>query len=422
MFKFGTSIRRLITKGVYHTYNLLQGNALSGIYESVKYSNDSGKYPTKEEIDYLLKKYGYEIPLESNRLQTKENIRSCIEGVDHSKVRSWVYTGGSYGEPLRIPYSTHRTLIRTATFRYFNELGGYSLGDPFAIIRAKDNRPLMKFLRNEMVFIPYDLSENRIRDFISVLRYNSTEVMLGYPSVMYELALYLERNPLQHRGLKLRSLISVSEPLESTRRDVIQREFKCKFIDRYSNEEVGLIAQQKTFGGPYFINNFGLYVEIVDPETLQPVREGARGKVVVTDLCNDLIPIIRYDTGDIAIAGEYKDCNLLSLVNIEGRVSEKIFGVDGNYISPLTLGPPIYRPLAREGKIFQYQFAQIGESLYRLRIKGKSEQLHLSLRQEIIGNLMTILGRSAVIEIESMDEIEPLPSGKRPIYVNEFIN
>jgi phenylacetate-CoA ligase len=40
-------------------------------------------------------------------------------------------------------------------------------------------------------------------------------------------------------------------------------------------------------------------VEIVDPETLQPVPEGEWGEMVVTTLCKEAAPLIRYRTRDI---------------------------------------------------------------------------------------------------------------------------
>ena len=351
---------------------------------------------------------------------SRYEIMEWTKKVDPSKIKSWSYTGGSYGEPLRVPYSRQRNLVRTATLRYFNENGGYNLGDPFVLIRAKDKSSFLKFLRNEMIFIPQDISEARIKWFADKLKQKKIKVLMGYPTVIYELALFFMRNPAQKEGITIKSIITISEPLEDFKRKIIHDVFQCSFIDRYSNEEVGLIAQQREFSGEYFVNKFGIYVEIIDPDTLLSVEEGQQGKVVVTDIYNDLIPVVRYDTGDLATAHKYVNSDLVSITNIVGRVSEQIFSVNGEPISPLMLGPFIYKPLSRQGQIFQYQFAQTSSFEYELRIKNRKNQLSEQLIQEMISGLEKTLGKGAMITLKLMDEIKPLPSGKRPVFKNEM--
>jgi len=49
-------------------------------------------------------------------------------------------------------------------------------------------------------------------------------------------------------------------------------------------------------------------VEIVDPETLQPVAPGELGEVVITTLCREAVPVIRYRTKDISSLN-YNTCD-----------------------------------------------------------------------------------------------------------------
>jgi len=410
---------KVIPKLTYHGYNCLHGGMLEKIYHQVRVSNTVDRVCNSNKVSDYLERWGFETVLEKNRLMGKQDIKVWVEKVNQDDVHNWVYTGGSYGEPLRVPYSRKRAFIRTATFKYFNEACGYHLGDPFLLIRAKNKSPLLKFLRNENIFIPGDISESKISELVAYLKEKKIRVLMGYPTVMYEIALYLDQNPEEKVGLEVSSLISVSEPLESIKREFIHNIFKCTFIDRYSNEEVGLIAQQKEFGGEYIVNKFGVVTEIVDPDTLEPVKEGEKGKVVVTDICNDLIPVVRYDTGDLAVAHEYKNERLYSIKNIEGRVSEQIRSADGKPVSSLMIGPYIYKPLANEGPVYQYQFAQTGRSSYEFRIKAEPGKLNEAVLKEIEEGLQKVLGKEADIRIRFVEDIKPLPSGKRPIYKNE---
>ncbi len=410
----------VLPKILYNGFDLLNRGELEKYYECVREKNREQVPFGNSEIEGFLRMWGFDPVLENNPLMNKEEIKKWTEKVNPSDIHSWAYTGGSYGEPLRIPYSKRRGIIRTATFKYFNEAAGYRLGDPFFLIRAKNKSSFIKYLRNEHIFIPGDISEPKIREFVHELREKRIKVLMGYPTVMYEVALYLERNPSEKRDLSIKSLISVSEPLEDFKRKAVRDAFDCDFVDRYSNEEVGLIAQQKEFGGDYYVNKFGVYVEVVDPETLKPVDEGEQGRVVVTDLCNDLVPVIRYDTGDLATVVSYRDGQLVTIRDIVGRVSEQIFSVAVNPVSPLMLGPYIYKPLSKQGPVYQYQFAQTSAGSYELRIKTGKDDISDQITDEITGGLKHVLGDEAEITVVFCENIKPQPSGKRPIYKNEI--
>lgn len=413
-------MKRKVTQILYKTYNLIKSNHLETLYNEVKSKNNSATNSSLQDLSTFLSYWKLETNIMHNPIMDKAIIKDWVKKVDNRKVHSWAYTGGSYGEPLRVPYSQQRVYIRTATFKYFNELGGYNLGDPYALIRAKNKPFLLKYLRNETIVIPQDISNEKLIAIFHTLINRKIKLLMGYPTVMYEMALFLNYRPDIKKKLRIKHLISVSEMLENDKREIIKTSFNCSFIDRYANEEVGLIAQQGEYGGAYYVNKFGVYTEVVDPVTLKPVREGEQGKVVVTDLYNDLIPIVRYDTGDLAIVDKYKDGQLYTIKEIIGREAEKIYDYNGNPVSPLSLGPSIYKPLAKEDKLFQFQFAQTNKNTYELRIKSNSEDIPENIQQEITNNLRFQLGEKVTINIIAVENIVPQPSGKRPVYKNEM--
>lgn len=413
-------IKSVIPKIVYNGYNLAHAGKLESYYRKVKYANRNRSRFDLGALTAYLRSWDFDPTIENNPLMDKSDVKAWTRKVDPSDIHEWAYTGGSYGEPLRIPYSKRRSLIRTATFKYFNEAAGYTLGDPFYLIRAKNKSDFIKFLRNEHIFIPRNISQSRIKNFVEELKRKKIRVLMGYPTVMYEVALYLHQNPELKEELQVRSLISVSEPLEDFKREIVREAFNCTYIDRYSNEEVGLIAQQHRFGSPYYVNKFGVYVEVINPDTLKPVAEGEQGIVAVTDIYNDLIPVIRYNTGDLATVHSYREGRLVAIEKITGRVSEQILSSEGNPVSPLILGPYIYKPLARQGPVFQYQFAQTAKERYELRIKAGKDQVSTVVLDEVETGLKSVLGEEAEIDVVFSEEIRSLPSGKRPIYVNEM--
>jgi phenylacetate-CoA ligase len=412
------NIQKVISIVIYNIYNVINNSFISKTSTII-----SDKYNKLEKRENSLKEYKKKLPRKfyTKQIVTKDDLIKYIDEESINHVYSWAYTGGSYGQPLRVPYSKKRALIRTATFKFFNELGGYKLGDSFALIRAKNKSALEKFLRNETILIPQDVSEAKIIRFIELLSKRRIKCLLGYPTVMYEIAIILQKYPQYKSKLSVKYLISTSEMLSNDKRKVVKETFNANFVDRYANEEVGLIAQQESFDGDYIVNPYNVLVEVVDPDSLEPVREGETGKVLVTDIANDLVPMYRYDTGDLAIAGKYFEGELRTLKKIIGRESEKIYDTHGNPVSSLTLGPGIYKPLSIMPDLYQFQFAQTSPKNYELRLKTTIKVLPSALCETILLNLNERLGKDAHIKILKVDDIPPQPSGKRPVYKNETI-
>ncbi|MFT6442746.1 MAG: phenylacetate-CoA ligase [Salibacteraceae bacterium] len=413
----------IITTFLYYAYNLRHMGQIEKIYKSVKRANSqNGDYFLPISVNAYLRQWNKKGTLSSQPIMIKKDIINHTNNVPLKKIHSWAFTGGSYGEPLRVPYSLKRNFIRTGTFKYFNELGGYHIGDSFALIRAKDKSRLLKVLRNEYIVIPTDISENYLNHILNQLIKKKVKVLIGYPTVMFELAKVLSDRPELRKGLKVSSLISASEMLDWEKRKFIYDSFGCSFIDRYSNEEVGLIAQQKRFGEDYFVNNYGVYVEIIDPVTRESTPTGQIGKILVTDVTNNLVPIIRYDTGDLAVAGQYEGERLVSLQRVIGREVEKLLTTSGKPISSLALGPQIYKPLSRDQALVQFQLVQVEAKKFIFKLKGGIGCVTSSTTIEITNNLQKVLGSDAVIKIEYVHDIPPQPSGKRPVYKYEVTN
>ncbi len=437
---------------LYYGYDIMNGRRITQYYNEAKNYNNHTVSSNETEVTNYLDKWGFDKKITKNPLMDKQDVREFAKKVADKKIASYAYTGGSYGRSLKVPYSKNRNFIRTATFRYYNEKGGYKLGAPFCLIRAKERSLILQYLRNEHLLIPYDVSQENLEHEVRQLKRKGVQIIIGYPSVMYELALFLERNPEWLRKLSIHSLISTSEMLEPEKRVFIKKVFQCRFVDRYSIEEVGLIAQQEEFGGHYYLNKYGIYPEVVNPETRQPVGEGETGKVVVTDIFNDLVPIVRYDTGDLATVREYRNGQLHSIESLLGRVSDQLKTTTGQPVSSLILGPYIYKPLSDAGLQNQFQFAQIGKKKYELRIKapelimqanrlnneemlGQRDKFQISMKpgelpdngemsphmlEIIFDGLKSVLGKEANVNLKLMEDIPPQPSGKRPVYRNEW--
>ena len=98
-----------------------------------------------------------------------------------------------------------------------------------------------------------------------------------------------------------------------------------------------------------------LIVEVIN-DAGQSCKDGEIGRIVITDLHNFAMPIIRYDIGDVAEVGGICPCGrgMPTLKRIVGRERNLILMPDGTKHYPL-VGFAQFRDVA---PVVQYQFIQ----------------------------------------------------------------
>jgi phenylacetate-CoA ligase len=197
---------------------------------------------------------------------------------------------------------------------------------------------------------------------------------LTYASNLAALLDYFEQ-----RGLSLASLRgvrSMGETLTLETRARCRAIWKAPVVDVYSAEEVGVIAIECPESGLYHLQAESLVVEVLDDQnhTCEP---GQQGRVVVTDLHNFAMPLIRYDIGDRAEVGPPCSCGrgLATLSRVLGRERQLVVLPGGARHWPL-VGLHEYRRVA---PVLQYQLIQETLELVELRLVT---QAPLSAEQE----------------------------------------
>ncbi|WP_375596717.1 AMP-binding protein [Algihabitans albus] len=76
---------------------------------------------------------------------------------------------------------------------------------------------------------------------------------------------------------------------------------ETQLVDSFSLSEVLPVA--RTFPGGEGVHVFDelVYAEVVDPDTAEPLADGERGELVLTHLCKQAQPLLRYRTGDLTV-------------------------------------------------------------------------------------------------------------------------
>ena len=110
------------------------------------------------------------------------------------------------------------------------------------------------------------------------------------------------------KDFKVTGCILGAEPCSTPVHREIERKFGARVCDIYGLSEVmgpGVSCECEEQNGLHFQEDHFI-LEVIDPESLQPVPDGQWGELVITTLSKDCSPLIRYRTRDISriIPGE----------------------------------------------------------------------------------------------------------------------
>jgi phenylacetate-CoA ligase len=134
-------------------------------------------------------------------------------------------------------------------------------------------------------------------------------IWLGMSSYALHLA-----NLAEAKGMDLRSVKRVmtsAEPVSQAKRDKIERSWGARLTDTFGMTEAGMMgaeSKEDEAGAGFRIWTDLYFIEVLDPKTLEPVKEGDTGSLVVTALwSNNVTPFLRWSSGDLVSYDEADD-------------------------------------------------------------------------------------------------------------------
>ena len=149
----------------------------------------------------------------------------------------------------------------------------------------------------------------------------------SYVTRIYEVMQQTGVDP--RKDTKLRVLAIGAEPHSEEQRQRIEAMLGVKAYNSFGMSEMcgpGVGFECKEQNGLHFWEDYYI-VEIVDPETLEPVPDGEIGELVLTTLQREAMPLIRYRTRDLTrVLGRTCPCgrNHIRLDRMRGRSDDMI--------------------------------------------------------------------------------------------------
>ena len=345
---------------------------------------------------------------------------------DHDKRRMQrISTSGSTGEPFVTYGDQYQLEFRFATTLRALEWTGWRFGDRQArlwhqtigmsrleVVRERIDAWFMRRL-----FVPaYEMAPDQLEEFVRKIREHRPVLVDGYAESFNFLARYATEGGKP--GFSPKAIMSSAQMLTESSRDAIEQAFGARVFDKYGSREFSGIAYECPESRDHHVMDESYIVELLVDG--RPARPGETGEVVITDLNNFSVPLIRYRIGDLAVAVEPKavcPCgrSLSRIGRIEGRTQAIVHCADGTWL-PGTFFAHFFKDYEYAIRFFQVHQTEVGTMTLRL---VKNPRFTQEALDELLEGLRGFTGQEMDIQIEFVDEIPLGVTGKRAPVVSD---
>ena len=377
----------------------------------------------------LFREYGVNVnsssPLEELKklpILSKDQVKAnhsdfCVSRVSKGSMK--FSTSGTTGEPLTVYTSFNQWIIEQGVIWRQWKLAGYNFRDRIAIFRSYSpvkGGTLIKVdrLRNWTYFSVFDMNDEAIANYVTYLQKWKPKFLRGYPSALNLVAEHALRYGWSLPSLK--GAFSASEVVPETLRKNLHDAFGIELFDHYGQAEITCMFHECAEHSGMHINWEYGFVELL------PTSEKGIFKIIATNLHNFAMPLIRYDTGDLAV-GDWESCNCTwsapKIKSIRGRQDEYLYMFDKSRTSSVNL----YTYFAKLEEIQQFQLIQekYGELTVLLRLNGEiTNQKWL----EVSGKITQDLTSKTNLKIQCPRNFNFVQSseGKLPVFIQRIKN
>jgi phenylacetate-CoA ligase len=286
---------------------------------------------------------------------TKDIIRQNFARLqsDDLDSRNWTYnsSGGSTGEPIRLiqdrQFTDYQMAIQWLSFTW----AGRNLGEPGVHLWGSERdilhqtvglkKKVLNLLTNDRYFNAFLMTPEKMSRYLQFLNTHPPKFIIAYVQSIYELAQFAISEHITVTPQE--AIMTLAGTLYPFMREKIEAVFHCKIFNRYGSREVGDIACECEAHAGLHVFPWGNYIEIVDDEG-HPVPNGVEGNILVTNLNNFAMPLIRYAIGDRGMLSLSDQCSC----GRQGQILERLSGrnvdvfrkrdgtlIDGEYFTHL---------------------------------------------------------------------------------------
>lgn len=368
------------------------------------------------------------IPFLSKNIIRSENDKLLSNAFSSRQIHS-SETGGTTGVKMKF-WRDNACLVPKEASRYrFEKWTNWDIGERTWIVwpalqdyvghwtaKAKLKNELYE---RQVVFPAAILEKNTIEKHLDGLLRKKPTMIRAFTSPLYEVA-----KVILDTGYKVsfvKGIVTTGEPIHRHQRKAIEQAFNCKVFDSYRSREAGPLAQECEEHNGLHISAESLYVEVIPSSNTEIVDPDA-GEIVITDLLNYSMPLIRYKMGDIGVMSK-RQCpcgrGLPMLDKIFGRSGDSFISPDGKKVTAGSI--VLYLVDEAPGVLGQVQIIQdrIDHLLIQMTPDPPPSDLIIEYQKRTVKKLF---GDSMKVSFKIVEDIPRSKSGKYQFTINLVSN
>ena len=363
-------------------------------------------------------------------LLTREDIRThiaelCLQSYRPNELLR-AATGGTTDTPVPIARSLSSVREKTAVHLCFNSWAGFYPGDKvFMIWGARSDysqnpslawRFFDRYVMRRLWAPTSLLNESVLESYRQAINDFRPKIVYGYPSPISLFCEYLQSS--NRSVVRPTGIITIAEPLLTQQRNIIEQTLGCKVFEMYGTREFGVVAAECERHQGLHLNPLAAYLEFLPVQGAE--TEGLH-EILVTDLLNDGMPLIRYRINDCTLLGkEVCPCGrgFPLIQQITGRSMDVFHLSNGDVVPGISLQNRVIQVCPGLKKI---QVIQDALEDFRVRFvpgPGFSDKDIQTLRE----NLTKFFPGNIRWKFEPVAEIQREPNGKTRFCISHVKN
>lgn len=357
---------------------------------------------------------------------TKQDIRDNFDQLIAPSMRGellYKTTGGSTGEPLRFGYTRESYQRRMAIMHRGYGWTGARFGQRTLYLwgaslthtgfpKLKDTLYHAAF--NRKVLNAFLMTDARMANYANAMAAYRPEVIVSYVAPLVNMAKWMIDNTF---GMDPpQRILTAAEALHAPQRQLLEDAFKCPVYNTYGCREVMLVAAECEHRNGLHITADHLKLEF--GPRLDPTSPDGPADLLITDLHNYGMPLLRYANGDLGTALDGAcGCGrgLPRLASVDGRKLDALRTPDGRFVPGEFI---VYAFLGING-IKQYQVVQRRLDALDITIV-RGPDFHDDNLKLLRIELDRALGSAVAYNFISADAIPLTPSGKLRVTISEL--
>lgn len=337
------------------------------------------------------------------------------------------HSGGSTGEPVRFlqdpVYVDQAMATKLLYYDWAGKKNGGKLlrlwGSERDILRQTRgfNGWVNRNIQNTLLLNSFIMDKTIMDKYCQIINFEKPSVIEAYAQSIYELSKFIEKRKIAIYSPN--GIIASASTLSPEMKKQIERVFHCTVLNRYGSREVGDVACSCSFNEGLHLNILNHYVEILNDKVL-PCNHGETGHIYITTLNNFIMPLIRYDIGDLGILNKNELCSCNRgyplIAAVIGRDIESFRTKDGKII-PGEFFIHFLGVVYNTGHIKKFQVIQNGYqkiTIYHVLNKEDidSKLKMIETKKKMNLHIKQIFGKNCLIFWKEINELKPTKSGK----------